>query len=104
MHTKEKLAELESLQAKGEAIRLELGISAPGQITFLAPYGAAGCEAVVVTANGFGGATASVIDGNYPVDYVTKFAKSFPSEQQAAEAATQVAFAGLAPSRVLLAQ
>jgi len=42
-----------------------------------------------------------VVEGNYPADYVTKFEKSFPSEQEAEAAAAEVAFKGISPRQVL---
>ena len=99
MNNHEKIAELRNLQAKADLIRQELGISSPGKVTFLAESGAAG--PIVVEADGFGGATTSIIEGNYPLDYITKFERFFPSEEEAAAAAEEVAFQGAAPHRAL---
>ncbi len=93
MNTKAKIAELARLQRKADAIRRELGISPPGKVKFLAPQGSSG-QALVVEADGFGRATASLVDGNYPVDYVTRLERSFPSEEEAGAAAAEIAFAG----------
>jgi len=101
MNTNEKLADLRNLQAKADAIREELGIRPPGSVTFLADRDAADDDLVVVEADGFGGATTMVVEGNYPVDYVTKFEKSFPSEHEAEAAAGDVTFKGILPSQVL---
>jgi hypothetical protein len=46
---------------------------------------------VVVEADGFGGATTSVVLGNFPLDYFAEYAKSFETEQEAERAAEQIA-------------
>lgn len=77
---------LKRLQTEADAIRAELGISPPGAILFQTH----GDDLLVVEADGFGGATASVVEGNYPVDYSTKFERVFDSEQEAESAAEAV--------------
>ena len=86
----EKLAELRRLQTKADALRQELTISQPGQITYLAPLDVTSDDTVVVEADGFGGATTCVVQGNYPIDYVIKFEKFFPTEGEAEAAAEEV--------------
>ncbi len=99
MTTNKRLIELRNLQSKADAIRRELGISPPGTVTFLTP-GAAGSEdALIVQADGFGGATMSLIEGNYPLDYVTKFEKAFPTEEDAESAAESAACNGIKQSQ-----
>ena len=95
-----KLAELRSLQRRADSLRNELGISRAGEVTFLAAYNEMDDDIVVVEADGLGGATASVVEGNYPVDYVTKYERSFPSEREAEAAAEDVAFNGISPERI----
>jgi hypothetical protein len=92
MKMKAKLAELRRLDKRTDALRKELGISRPGEITFVASCNEIGDDIVLVEADGFGGATTSVVEGNYPVDYLTKFQRSFPTEREAEEAAGDVAF------------
>jgi len=101
MNRTEKLSELRSLQVRCDAIRQELEINPPGKITFWAPLNVSMCKTVVVEADGFGGATASVVEGNYPVDYVTNYEESFPSESEAETAAEALAFDTAAPQLVL---
>jgi len=100
MNTKQKLIKLGKLQMKVDAIRRDIEIISPGTVTFLARGDVADEEIVVVEADGFGGATASIVEGNYPVDYVTRFARGFPSEPDAEAAAEAVAFQGTSPNRV----
>jgi hypothetical protein len=100
MNKNDKMAELKTLQTKADLIRQEIGISPPGKVMFLANHPATGGP-VVVEADGFGGATVSIVEGNYPIDYITKFEKSFASEGDAEEAAEAVAFQGAAPDRIL---
>jgi len=97
----ERIAELRQLQDKADAIRIELGISPPGRILYQAAHNVANNDLVIVEADGFGGATTSIVEGNYPLDYITKFEKSFETEQGAEAAAEKVAD-GKAPATVVL--
>ena len=45
---------------------------------------------VVVEADGFGHATTSVVEGDYPFDYFTTFAKTFETEEDAENAAQAI--------------
>ena len=89
-----KLAELRNLQSRADALRKELRISRPGDVTFLATRDGMDDEIVVVEADGFGGATMSIVIGNYPVDYTIKFEEPFPTERAAEDAAEEMAFRG----------
>jgi len=95
-----KLGELIALQERIDGLRTELGISPPG-IIFSAPLNAINDGLVIVEADGQGGGTASVVDGNYPVDYVTKYLKVFPTEPAARAAAEEIVFNGCKPVEVL---
>jgi len=101
MNRTEKLAELRNLQARADAIRAELDFSPPGKVTFWAPLKLSPDDTVVVEADGLGGAATSVVEGNYPIDYLTKFEKYFPSEKDAEAAAEELSFHGTAPSEIL---
>ncbi len=101
MRVSARLAELRILQKRADALRKELGISRPGEVIFLASYDGIDDDVVIVEADGFGGAKTRIVEGNYPVDYVTKFERSFPSEHQAEAAAEKVAFGGISARRVL---
>ena len=101
MRVSARLAELVILQNRADALRKELGINRPGEVIFLASYDGLDDDIVIVEADGFGGATTRIVEGNYPVDYVTKFERSFPSERQAEAVAEKVAFDGISPRRVL---
>jgi len=92
---------LRSLQIRCDTIRQELDICAPGEITFSASLGVSTDDMVVVEADGFGGATAIVVEGNYPVDYVIRFERSFLTEEEAVATAEAMAFQGSSPSQVL---
>lgn len=82
-HT-QRIAELKRLQEQIDSIRNELGISRPDEVIYLEHYDR---ETVVVTSDGFGHATLSVVEGNYPADYCTKWEKTFDTEQEAQLAA-----------------
>lgn len=83
MNRNQELKRLQRLQVEVDAIRRELKISAPGVVLYASPLYALEDEMVMVEADGFGGATTCVVEGNYPVDYITKFEKHFMSEEEA---------------------
>ena len=58
-------------------------------------------DTVLVEADGFGGAATRIVQGNYPVDYSTKFEKSFPTERDAENAAEELATHKRTPRQVL---
>jgi hypothetical protein len=91
------MKELKRLQNKSDAIRAELGINPPGAILFQVHTD----NLLVVVADGFGGATTSVVEGNYPVDYSTKYERIFASEQEAESAAEAVATGKASASAIL---
>ena len=103
MKTTEKLHELKSLQSRIDAIRRDLGINPPGEVTYQADLDVTSDDTVVVVADGFGGATTSVVAGNYPVDYTTKFEKFFPREEEAESAAEDIACHRARPRQILAA-
>jgi hypothetical protein len=98
MKSPEKIAQLRETQAKADAIREELGFRMRDEIIFSAALNAYSNDVVMVVANGLGGATTSVVEGNYPVDYVVKHEKFFPTEEEAASIAESLAFQGASPS------
>ena len=103
MNTTGKLTELKNLQAKADAIRNALECSPPGEVTYLTALDVTSDDTVVVEADGFGGATTSVVEGNYPVDYIIKFQKFFPTEREAESAAEELACHRANPRHVLAA-
>ncbi len=104
MHTRQKLNKLRRLQGDADVIRQELGISAPGEITYQAEMDVISGDTVLVKADGFGGATTRIVQGNYPVDYTTKFEKFFPTESDAENAAEELATHKRTPRQVLAAR
>jgi hypothetical protein len=56
---------------------------------------------LVVEADGIGGAYASVIEGTFPVDYVTHLEKYFRTEDEATTAAIQMTEHRASPALVL---
>ena len=56
---------------------------------------------VIVEADGFGGATISVVEGNYPIDYITKVEKFFPSQKDAEAAAEAISLAEVNAEKIL---
>ena len=76
-------------------------MSQPGEILYQASRDCIGNDLIIVEANGFGGATTSIVEGNYPIDYYTKFEKSFATEQEAELAAEQLTTERTTALRVL---
>jgi hypothetical protein len=103
MNNTDKLAELRSLQARADAIRQELDFSPSGKVIYLAPLDVSADDVVVVEADGLGGATTSVVEGNYPLDYIIKFERFFASESEAERAAEDLARHRASPCQVLAA-
>lgn len=101
MNKAERRAELKDIQHEADAIRAELGISPPGAILYLAPPDLLSDDTMVVEADGFGGATTRVVEGNFPVDYCAKYEKSFETEREAEQAAQQIADGKQSPALVL---
>ena len=94
----QKVIELRKLQSRADAIRRDVGISPPGTLTFIAPSALGSHDVLIVEADGFGGATTSLVEGNYPLDYLTKFEKTFPTEKDAESAAEAMATAPIRQS------
>jgi hypothetical protein len=101
MNETEKLAELRRLQTKADSIRRELGISSPGEILYRADLDMISDAIVLVEADGFGGATTRIVEGNYPLDHCTKFEKFFPTESEADMAAEQIVSYSRSPHQIL---
>ena len=66
-------------------------VSYPGEVIFRASYNIFPDEDLVVEADGAGGATLLVVEGNYPIDYLVKAQHEFDSEEEACEKADQMA-------------
>ncbi|NGZ09383.1 MAG: hypothetical protein CV088_08340 [Nitrospira sp. LK70] len=83
MKRDQELRRLRRLQSEIDSIRRLLGISSPGTVVYSSPLRSLEDEVVVVEADGMGGATTSVIGGNYPIDFTTKYEERFASEEMA---------------------
>ncbi len=97
MNKDTRIQELKRLQIQLDQLRAELDYS-PAGVIWLADYGK---SIVVVEADGFGGATTSVIEGNYPLDYFARCEKRFQTEREATTAARKIAAGKVSASRVL---
>ncbi len=62
-------------------------VSHRGEVLFEACYCAWPDEELIVEADGKGGATLLVVEGNYPIDYLIKQYEYFSSEDAACETA-----------------
>ena len=101
MRTRQKLNKLRRLQRDADAIRQELGIGSCGEITYQAELDVTSDDTVLVEADGYGGATTRIVEGNFPVDYSIKFEKAFRSESEAEAAAEEIASHKRTPRQVL---
>ncbi|SRR6266568_7854467 len=96
-----KLKKLRTLQAEIDKIRRELNISGRGEVLYRASLYVDTDEEVLVIADGFGGATASVVEGNYPIDFFTRHEKVFETEGAAIKAADKLIEEGATMTQVL---
>ena len=99
MNRKDKLIRLRRLQAEVDKIREDLGVSKPNEVLYLASLESD--EEVIVVADGFGAATASLVGGNYPIDFFTRYEKEFVSEAAALRAAQKVLDGQVSSAQVL---
>lgn len=98
MNRSQELKRLRHLQSEADAIRRKLRISPSGAVLYSSPLCSLEDEVVVVEADGVGGATTSVVEGNYPVDYITKFEQHFASEDIALRQAEELVEKHVIPS------
>ena len=84
------LIKLKHLHAKSEKIRRQLRISSPNSVIFRAAMNPVDAEEVIVEADGFGGARLKLIEGNYPIDFLSLRETKFPTEAKAITAAEQL--------------
>ncbi len=75
------------LQAELDELRLGLNINDRGAVLFRADLSYGDDEVALVEADGLGGATLRVVEGNYPVDFFTHEERAFPTETEAVSAA-----------------
>jgi len=101
MSNNDGITKLKRLQTEANRIRRKLQISPPSAVLYLASLGEWDDRRVIVEADGFGGATTSVVEGNYPIDYVSHYAKKFESEEEACDAAEDIAEQDSEPEAVL---
>jgi hypothetical protein len=88
---KELLQKLQQLENEVENLRNQLCVSKRGELLFQAPQTRWSSTDVVVEADGLGGATLMVVEGNYPSDYTVHKEQRFDSEEEACKVADQSA-------------
>jgi DNA-binding MarR family transcriptional regulator len=76
------------LQGQLDELRNRFKISERGKVLFRAHLSYGDDEVVLVEADGFGGGILRVVEGNYPVDYLTRKERIFATEAEAEDAAT----------------
>lgn len=82
-------------------MRLQLGFHAPGALLYRELLDIYGGSSIVVEADGFGGASTSVVQGDFPVDFLARYTKKFDSEKAATRAAEAVATRHTPPEGIL---
>ncbi len=101
MSREERFGVLRLLQQEADKIREDLGISPPRGVLFKADLDPFNDDLVIVEANGFGQATTMIVEGNYPIDFLVKFERVFPTEEQAVAAADEVFEGEVSPRSIL---
>jgi hypothetical protein len=84
------VARLKQLENESAGIRQRLGISSPKTVIYQADLNPIDDESIVVEADGFGGATLRVVEGNYPIDFLCLRETKFASERAAVREADQI--------------
>src|ERR1019366_9199097 len=85
-----ELEKIRKLEKKCEQMRKRIGISARGEVLYQAPHSMFSENDVIVEADGFGGARLLIVCGNYPIDYLVKTDRKFPTEDEDCDAAEQI--------------
>jgi len=85
-----QLKKLHQLENEIAVLKQKLGVSARGEIIFQTPRSTWSEADVVVEADGSGGATLLIVEGNYPSDYLTHKTQFFPTEEAACEEAERM--------------
>jgi hypothetical protein len=84
---------LEELDSKATILRQKLRFSPPNKLLYRARPSMAVGWVAVVEADGIGGAWTSIVEGNFPLDYLALYERHFSSEAEAtcvAEAVVQL--------------
>ena len=75
------------LQTELDELRQRLGVSERGCVLYRADASYGDDEIIFVEADGFGGATLLVVEGNYPIDFFMHEERRFATEAEAVKAA-----------------
>jgi hypothetical protein len=90
MNKIQQLRKLAKLERKSREIRAALKISSPDEVLYRAPQSTWSDNDIVVEAVGQGDARLLIVAGNYPIDYLIKSERIFPSEDEACQAANEL--------------
>ncbi len=75
------------LQTEIDDLRNRLGVEQRGSVIFQADASYADEERIIVEADGLGVAVLKVVEGNYPLDFLTREESKYSTEASAVEAA-----------------
>ena len=81
---------LQELDSEGNGLRRTLGVSAPNKLLYRARPSMAVGWVAVVEADGVGGAWTSIVEGDFPLDYLALYERHFKSEAEATRVAEEV--------------
>ena len=81
---------LQELDSKATNLRQKLGFSLPNKLLYRARPSMSVGWVAVVEADGKGGAWTSIVEGNFPLDYLALYERHFNSEAEATRVAQDV--------------
>ena len=90
MNVCEMRQRLEELDSKATALRQKLRFSPPNRLLYRARPSMAVGWVTVVEADGIGGAWTSIVEGNFPLDYLVLFERHFSREAEATRVAGDI--------------
>lgn len=90
MKKRQQLQRLVELERRSQELRETLGISQANEVLYKVPQSTWSDNDIVVEAEGQGRARLLIVEGNYPIDYLIKSERIFPSEAEACEAAEKL--------------
>jgi hypothetical protein len=87
-------SEIKQLENRLDTLRNQAGVGKNGEVIYRASMSIWPERDVVIEADGKGGAILMIVEGNYPIDFITHVERSFAAEDKACEAADEMVQAG----------
>ena len=92
----------EDLIRREETAGAGLGIGVPGEVLYLADLDMCGEKQMVMKVYGFEGAVTNIIEGKFPIDYLTCHKKRFEKESFVLDSAEKLAEGMVDPETILV--